>query len=216
MDPRNWTLHLAPGTCAQAVHIALCEAGAPVRLARVDFASGQQRSPAYLALNPLGRVPALVTERGCLVETPALLAFVAQAFPEARLGPVDDAHAWARQQAFHSYLASTVHVAHAHKFRGARWSDDPASWEPMKAKVGSNMREAFELIGRDWWQGPWVFGEQYTVADPYLYTLGEWLEGDGVDTAAFPWLLEHRERMRARPAVQQARAQLKALVEATA
>jgi glutathione S-transferase len=48
------------------------------------------------------------------------------------------------------------------------------------------MHEAFTLIGRDWWQGPWVFGSQYTVADPYLYTIGEWLEGDGVDTAAFP------------------------------
>ena len=140
-------------------------------------------------------MPALVTERGPLVETPALLAFVAQSFPEARLAPLDDAFAWARLQAFHSYLASTVHVAHAHKFRGARWSDDPASWEPMKAKVGPNMHEAFTLIGRDWWQGPWVFGSQYTVADAYLYTIGEWLEGDGVDTAAFPWLLEHRERM---------------------
>lgn len=206
-----WTLYLAPGTCAQAVHIALREAAAPLRLVRLNLAGGQQRTPEYLALNPLGRVPALATPRGTLVETPALLAFVAQSFPAARLGPVDDAFAWARVQAFNSYLASTVHVAHAHKYRGVRWSDDPASWVAMKAKVGSNMCEAFELIGRDWWQGPWVFGEQYTVADAYLYTIGEWLEGDGVDTSAFPWLLEHRERMRARPAVQQARATLEAL-----
>lgn len=206
-----WTLYLAPGTCAQAVHIALREAAAPLRLVRLNLAGGQQRTPEYLALNPLGRVPALATPRGTLVETPALLAFVAQSFPAARLGPVDDAFAWARVQAFNSYLASTVHVAHAHKYRGVRWSDDPASWEAMKAKVGPNMREAFALIGRDWWQGPWVFGEQYTVADAYLYTIGEWLEGDGVDTSAFPWLLEHRERMRARPAVQQARATLEAL-----
>ncbi|MCA6215126.1 glutathione S-transferase [Ideonella sp. B7] len=206
-----WTLYLAPGTCAQAVHIALCEAAVPLRLIKLNLAGGQQHTPEYLALNPLGRVPALVTSQGTLVETPALLAFVAQSCPAARLGPVDDAFAWARVQAFNSYLASTVHVAHAHKHRGVRWSDDPASWEAMKAKVGANMREAFALIGRDWWQGPWVFGEQYTVADPYLYTIGEWLEGDGVDTAAFPWLLEHRERMRARPAVQQARATLEAL-----
>lgn len=81
------TLYLAPGTCAMPVRIALVEANAPHRIQRLDLAAGEQRSPAYLAINPKGRVPALVTERGVLTETPALLLYVAQRFPEAQLAP---------------------------------------------------------------------------------------------------------------------------------
>ena len=71
-------LYYAPGTCALATHIALEEAGAPYEAVRVDFGSQAQRSPEYLAVNPKGRVPALVTDRGTLTETPGLLLFVAQ------------------------------------------------------------------------------------------------------------------------------------------
>ena len=113
------TLYYAPGTCAQAVRIALEEAQAPHALVRVDFASQQQRTPEYLAVNPKGRVPALVTEQGTLTETPALLVYVAQRFPAAQLAPTD-AFGLARMQEFNSYLASTVHIAHAHRPRAAR------------------------------------------------------------------------------------------------
>jgi len=75
-------LYYAPGTCALATHIALEEAGAPYEAVRLDFGSQAQRSPEYLAVNPKGRVPALVTESGTLTETPGLLLFVAQRFPD--------------------------------------------------------------------------------------------------------------------------------------
>ena len=80
-------LFYAPGTCALATHIALEEAGAPYEAVLVDFRSQSQRSPEYLAVNPKGRVPALVTESGTLTETPALLCFVAQCLPRAELAP---------------------------------------------------------------------------------------------------------------------------------
>src|SRR5215469_3940254 len=76
-----FTLYYARGTCALATHIALEEAGAPYKAILVDFGSQAQRTPEYLAINPKGRVPALVTESGTLTETPALLCFVAQRFP---------------------------------------------------------------------------------------------------------------------------------------
>src|SRR4051794_35789547 len=97
-----------------ATHIALEEAGAPYEAVRVDFGSQAQRSPEYLAVNPKGRVPALVTDRGTLTETPGLLLFVAQRFPQAELAPLSDSFALAQVQEFNSYLCSTVHVAHAH------------------------------------------------------------------------------------------------------
>jgi glutathione S-transferase len=206
MTMSNLSLHYAPGTCALAVRIALEEAGAPYELVRVDFASAQQRSPAYLALNPKGRVPVLVTDHGVLTETPALLAYVAQSFPGARLAPAD-AHSFARMQELHSYLASTVHVAHAHRPRASRWADEPEAQAAMQRKVPQNMTECFNLIESHYLgDGPWVMGEQYTVADGYLFTIGTWLHSDGVDIAQFTKVFAHTQRMLQRPAVQRAMA----------
>ena len=197
-------LFYAPGTCALAAHIALEDAGANYEVVRVDLAGGEQRKPEYLKINPKGRVPALATDRGILTENPAILAFVAQSFPARKLAPLDDPFAFAEGQAFNSYLCATVHVAHAHGRRGSRWADDPAAIEEMKRKVPETMAACFEVIERDLFKGPWVLGNQYTICDPYLFTVAEWLESDGVDPKRFPKVLDHRNRMRERPAVKKA------------
>jgi glutathione S-transferase len=196
-------LYYAPGTCALASHIALQEAGAAYTAERMDFKSNQQNSPDYLAINPKGRVPALVTDRGILTETPAILAFIAQSFPQAGLAPLHDPFAFATVQAFNSYLCSTVHVAHAHGRRGTRWATEEASLADMKRKVPETMGACFALIERDMLWGPWVMGETYTICDPYLFTLTGWLEGDGVDLSALPKVADHHARMAERPAVRQ-------------
>jgi glutathione S-transferase len=195
------TFYYAPNTCALASHIALETAGARYEAVRVSFAKQEQRSAEYLRINPKGRVPALVTERGIVTETPAILQFIAQTHPQARLAPLDDAFELARMNAFNSYLCSTVHVAHAHRMRGYRWADDPAAHEAMKKKVPQSVGDCFELIEREFFVGPWVLGERYGVSDMYLFTLANWLEGDGVDPARFPKVSAHRERMRADPIV---------------
>ena len=197
-------LYYATGTCALATHITLEEAGAPYEAVRVDFGSQQQRSPEYLAVNPKGRVPALVTEAGTLTETPALLCFVAQRFPAAELAPLADPFALAQVQEFNSYLCSTVHVAHAHGRRGTRWADGAEAIEAMKRKVPATMTECFELIEHKLIKGRWVMGDRYTICDPYLFTIGSWIEGEGVDTSKLPRVMRHRASMLARPAVQKA------------
>src|SRR5262245_60481655 len=197
-------LYYAPNTCALASHIALEDAGADYETVRIDFASAEQRKPEYLAINPKGRVPALVTDRGILTETPAILAFLAQSHPDARLAPFEDAFTFAQAQAFNSYLCSTVHVAHSHRMRGNRWADDPAALIAMQKKVPQSVGDCFELIERELLAGPWVMGEAYTICDPYLFTLAQWLEADGVDPSRFPKVQEHARRMRERPAVQRA------------
>ena len=196
-----YKLYYAPGTCALASHIALEEAGAAYRLERLDFKSNQQNSPDYLAINPKGRVPALVTEHGVLTETPAILAFIAQIFPQAKLAPFDDAFKLAEVQAFNSYLCSTVHVAHAHKMRGPRWATEDSSFADMKRMVPKSFGACFALIERDLIKGPWVMGDTYTICDPYLFTIGTWLEGDSVDVSTLPKVIAHRKRMLERPAV---------------
>jgi glutathione S-transferase len=194
-------LFYAPGACSLASHIALEEAGADYVAVRVDTRAGEQREPDYLAINPKGRVPALVTDRGVLTENPAILAYVAQTHPQAGLAPLDDPFAFAQAQAFNSYLCATVHVAHAHKHRGYRWADDPACWTEMTRKVPETVGACFQLIEDELLQGPFVLGERYSICDAYLFTLADWLEGDGIDPRQFAKVYAHRERVRARPAV---------------
>ena len=194
-------LFYATGSCALASHIALEEAGADYQAERLVLKQNDQRRPEYLKINPKGRVPALVTDHGILTETPAILAYVAQTFPAAKLIPADP-WSFAQVQSFNSYLCSTVHVAHAHGGRGTRWADDPAALEAMKKKVTQNMADCFALIEREMVRGSWVLGDAYSIADPYLYTISGWLKADSVDVAQFPKVAAHRQKMEARPAVQ--------------
>ena len=196
-------LYYAPGTCALASHIALEEAGARYETVRLSFKNEDQKKPDYLKINPKARVPALVTDQGVLTETPALLYYIAQTHPAAQLAPADP-YRLAKAQAFNTYLCSTVHVAHAHRVRGYRWVDDAAAIESMKKKVPQTVGECFALIEREMFEGPWVMGQDYSICDPYLFTLTQWLEADGVDPARIPRVIDHRHRVGERIATRKA------------
>ena len=196
------TLYYTPNSCALAAHLALEMSGLEYTARRLDFAKNEQRSPEYLAINPKGRVPALVTAQGVLTENPAILIYICQLKPEAKLAPLGDPFAFAQLQSFNSYLASTVHVAHAHRYRGYRWADAADAIEAMKQKVPQNMRDCFRLIDSELLKGPWVMGAALSVGDLYLYTICRWLPGDEVDIAEFPRVAEHFKRVEALPAVQ--------------
>jgi glutathione S-transferase len=199
-----FTLYYAAHTCSLASHIALADAGATYELRRIAFATAEQRSADYLTINPKARVPALVTPRGVLTETPAMLAFIAQSFPDAQLAPVDDPFAFAELQAFNLYLCATLHVAHAHRMRGHRWAYEESSFADMQRKVPESVGACYDLIEAEMLKGPWVMGEHYTIADPYLFTLAQWLEDDGVDPGRIPRVIAHRSRMSERANVRTA------------
>jgi glutathione S-transferase len=196
--------YYAPNSCALASHIALEEAGAAYESVRLDFSTNEQRQPAYMTINPKARVPALATERGVLTETPAILTFIAQTHPNARLAQFDDAYAFAEVQAFNAYLCATLHVAHAHKHRGARWADEESSYADMRRAAPRAVGACFELIETTMFKGPWVMGDSYTICDPYLFTVAQWIEKDGVDPSLLPRIIDHRRRMSERPAVRSA------------
>ncbi|MDB5431014.1 MAG: glutathione S-transferase [Caulobacter sp.] len=196
------TFYYALGACSLASHIALEEAGAEYESVRISTREGDARRPEFRAVNPKGRVPALLTERGLLSENPAILAYVAQTWPQARLAPIDDPFAFGQAQAFNSYLCATVHVAYAHGKRGYRWADDPAARAELARKVPETMGACFELIEEEMLAGPWVLGEAYSICDPYLFTLSDWLEDVGIERARFPKVADHHARMLLRPAVQ--------------
>lgn len=198
-------LYYAPRTISVAVAIALEEAGLEYEPVRLDFAEGEQTKPAYKQINPKGRVPALVVDGGILTETGALLEYVAAIAPEAGLVPEDPVMA-ARMREVMYYLASTMHVNHAHKLRGHRWADKEASWKDMAGKVAQTMTTSCEYIVSNGLRGPFVLGDTVSLADAYLYVVCSWLEGDGVDVSAFPKILAFREAMEARASIKAVRA----------
>lgn len=194
-------LYYTPGTISVAIAITLHEAGLPFEPILVDFKNNEQQSSAYREVNPKGRVPALVTADGLLTETGAILDYIAAIAPLAELIPTDPFNAGKMREVMY-YLATTAHINHAHKIRGYRWADQQSSWDDMAAKMTENMIENTEYIETHCLSGPFVLGDQISLADPYLYVVSTWLKGDGVDTSQFPKLTAFMELMAARPSVQ--------------
>ncbi len=195
-------LYYARGTIALATLIVLEEIGAPFEVETLDFSRSEENSSTYLGVNPKGRVPALATPDGTLTETIALLSWLAESHPASGLMPVGH---FKRAQCLEwmSYFASTVHVNHAHRMRGHRWADEQSSFEDMQQRVPGNMLQSLQLV-EEALNDNWLLGHDYSVCDPYLFTLCTWLEGDGVDVAALPRIADHMTRMHERPSVKRA------------
>ena len=86
----------------------------------------------------------------------------------------------------------------------SRWADDPASFADMQRKVPQSVGACYDMIEARMLRGPWVMGAAYTIADPYLFTLAQWLEEDGVIPTRIPRVMDHRARMAERPNVKKA------------
>lgn len=194
-------LYYAPGTISIAVAIALEEAGMAYETVKISFADADQTKPDYVALNPKGRVPTLITDNGqVLTETGALLDYIAASAPDAGLvpdAPEDAAH----MRAVMYYLASTFHVAHAHKMRGSRWADQQSSFDDMAAKVPETMAACAAYVEAECFRGDYTCGDQISVADPYLFIVCNWLAGDGVTVSNYPKIEAFIARMEARDSV---------------
>ncbi|MEO1138511.1 MAG: glutathione S-transferase family protein [Pseudomonadota bacterium] len=197
--------YFAPGTIAIATGLLLEEAGLNYEPIRLNFADGDQTKPDYLSINPKARVPALVTDQGILTETGAIAEFIAAQAPEKGLVPGDTWQA-GQMRSICYYLASTFHVNHAHGPRGIRWADQPGSLDDMRAKLPHNMAASCAFVEEACALDPFVMGTGFTIADPWLFAISTWLEGDGVDVDRFPRLKAHRTMMAARPSADAIRA----------
>jgi glutathione S-transferase len=193
-------LYYSPGACALASHIALEEAGAEFELARIDLRQGEQRTPQYLAVNPAGSTPALVTDEGVLTENLVIMGYIAQTHPEAGLADTRSSFRFGKMQSFNGYLASSVHPAIGRLLFGR----PPLEGEAKEAATEAAMTR-YRLIEDSLFKGPWVMGEAYTVADGYLCVFTRWARQAGLlDPERFPKLNDHLDRVQARPAVRRA------------
>ena len=175
------TLYFAPGSSSMAVHVALHEVGAEFESRPMSFAKHDMRSPAYLAINPEGKVPTLVIEGRPLTEVAAILFYLAKTNPGTKLLP-DDAEGQAQAISWMSFIASTLHPA---RTRGL---------DHTKRVYGIADQK---LAGKDWALG------QYSVADIHLFRLyWRFSRATNPQAGAFPNLAAHHDRMMARPAIQ--------------
>jgi glutathione S-transferase len=197
-------LFYTPNTISVSVAIALQEAGIPHELTLVDFKKSEQTSSEYLAKNPKGRVPTLVIDDDPLTETGALLEYVAAQAPDAKLVPTDQLLAL-KMRSVMFYLASTMHINHAHKMRGHRWANQSSSFEDMTAKVPETMATSAQYIEDECLIGPYVLGDVFSLADIYLFNICTWLEGDSVAVNNYPKITAHMALMETRPSVQKIR-----------
>jgi glutathione S-transferase len=199
------TLCFAPGTCARVPLIALEEIGAPFETRLIAFMKGEHRAPEFLALNPAGRVPALILDEGVLTQNSAILTYLARRFPDAGLlpvvtGPLREARLLARLVWFSADLHPLVTRIRMPQFF-CDLEDGPA-----RVRALAEAAMAFQLAGveRDLAAAPWLLGNDWSILDAYLHWVWFRITGAGFDAAPFPAIADHARRMEQRPAVQRA------------
>lgn len=190
-------LFISPGACAMASHLALEEAGADYQTQTINLRAGEQRTPEYLAVNPAGVTPALQTDDGVITQNAAILGWAAQTWPEKTLAPTD-AFGLARFNAFNGWLASSLHPA-----LGKVLFSHPALEGAAKDEATNLALSKLQLAEDHYLEGPWVFGETWTLSDGYLMVFSRWSRQAGLlDKARFPKLNAHLDAVQARPATQ--------------
>lgn len=176
--------YFSPGSSSMATHIALHEVGAAFEPRLLSFNAKEQQRPDYLALNPEGKVPALVIDGRVLTEVAATLYYLAKTHPAAGLWPAGGVEEEAQAVSWMSFIAATVHPAR--RAGEARW------------------REVFQLCDQRLGGREWAVGGRYSLADIHLFRLF-WRFVDALHPPEgdYPGMMAHYQRMMARPAVKQ-------------
>jgi glutathione S-transferase len=187
-------LFFSPGACSMSVHIALQETGIGYDTAPVDLKTHKWSGGDYFKINPKGYVPALQLDNGeILTEVAVVLQYVADQKPEARLIPQAGTLERYRCQEWLNFISAEIH-----KGFGPLW--DPSSLAAVKEGAINKLNKKFEILAKHLATRDYLMGQQYTVADSYLFTILNWSNFLNVDLTAFPPLLGFMERVKTRPA----------------
>jgi glutathione S-transferase len=167
------TLYFSPGACSLASHIGLEETGAPYEAKPILLAKQQQKTEAYLKINPRGKVPALNADGKILVENTAILTYLARRFPEKKLMPADPAEE-ARCIATMCWFSSIVHPSYQRYNRPERFAEGEAAQAAVKETGRKSFWANCQEIDSMFLGKGWIMGSQYTLVDPYasFFTAG--------------------------------------------
>jgi glutathione S-transferase len=194
------TLYFCPGACSLASHIALEESGAPYELKPIILAKGQQRSEAYLKINPRGKVPSLSVDDEILVENTAIITYLSRRFPGRKLLPADPLEE-ARCIATMCWFSSVVHPSYQRSHRPERFADGEAA----QAAVRENGRKSFwancQEIDSMLQRNEWVMGREFTAVDGYTLVFYGWGTRSEFPMNELGAYTRWRERMMKRPTV---------------
>jgi glutathione S-transferase len=192
-------LYYSPGACSLSPHIALLEAGLPYDLVKVDVrAKKLENGDDFLKVNPKGQVPALALDTGELItEGPVIVQMIADQVAAKNLAPARDSAERYKLQEWLNFTTTELHKNFSPLF-------NPAIPDEVKAFFKDRIMGKFKyadekLAGRDY-----LMGSQFTVADGYLYTMLRWADGNKMDLSALNNLMAFKDRVGARPKVQEA------------
>lgn len=185
--------------------MVLEELGEPFGLRLASTSDGGTQSPAYLRLNPKGRVPVLVTGDSVLTEAPAILIYLASAYPAAQLLEAS-VEALVKSVEWLNWLSGTVHaVAVRQVWRPESFTLDPAAHAGIVGKGEEGLRKAFTLIDARLGNAAWCVGDHYSIVDAYLLVFYRWGNRMGVPMRdRYPEWTKHALRLLQRAAVKRA------------
>lgn len=188
-------LFISPGACSLSPHIVLQEAGLNFTIEKVNLKTKLTESGAnFQEINPKAYVPALLLDSGeLLTEGPAIVQYLADLVPEKNLAPANGTLARYELQAWLNYISTELHKSFVAFFHHG--SDD---W---KAVSKENLATRYAYVDAHLAKQPYLMGENFSVADAYLFTVTRWLRVSKLDLAAWPHLAAFQTRMAERPAV---------------
>lgn len=192
-------LYYAPGACSLSPHIVLRETRAEFKLDKVDLKARKTEAGAdYLAVNPNGYVPALELDDGSvLTEGPAIVQYLADRAPGARLAPANGSAERYQLQSMLNFISTELHKQFSPLF-------DPATPEAVRQAQLERIGKRLGFIEKRLEGRPYLFGEQFTVADAYLFTIVNWAGHVKLDLSPWPNVKAYRKRVAERPATQAA------------
>lgn len=192
-------LYYAPGACSLAPHIVLREAGISFDLERVDLGTKKTAGGAdFMQVNPKGYVPALGLDNGeVLTEDGTLLQYIADRKPESGLAPKSGTMERYRLMEWLNFISTEVH-----KTFGPLWN--PKTPEETRQAALALLGRRLDYVNAALGTRPWLMGDQYTIADAYLFTVVNWTRFHQIDLGKWPNVQAFMARVAARPAVQAA------------
>lgn len=197
-------LHYFPGNASMTPHMLLEELGVPYERVLVDRTNNAHRSPAYLRLNPNGKIPVLVDGDLVLYETGAIVLHLVDTHPQAGLAPVLGTAERAQFYKWLLWLANTLQAEMPLYFYSDRWADGPEGAAQVKKHAEAHIAGMIDQLEGELARhgGPWFAGERFSALDPYVFMLCRWTRGMQRPARTLPHLAAYLQRMLARPAVQ--------------
>jgi len=192
-------LYFSPGACSLSPHIVARELGIPLQLEKVDLKARKTASGRdFLQINPKGYVPALELDSGdVLTEGPAIVQYLADQKPEAGLAPANGTLARAHLQEMLNYISTELHKTYSPLF-------NPTTPAETREERKEYLRKRFAYLDTVLAKRRFLLGDQFSVADAYLFTVTSWARHVDLDLSGYKALTDFQQRVAARPAVQAA------------